>query len=865
MNIVNKLTLNHLKSNLKRTIVTILGMIVSVAMITATCVSIASIFDLLENQDKYTQGLAHAVIDSGSTKEDVTPISPEQIKTLAESDGVQSAAAVKYAEGFHIENQKHPARGIGSIGAMNDAAFKMFIVGKLQGSLPQNSSEILVDKEFVEKNNLNWKVGNTVQIATGTRVIPGDDGSEITIPFGTAQAGETLQDQTVKSYKITGFISSNLPTEGYRFDFPILRGMENSESADRAFLLMQDTTKKSAQQAEAAIKNAGIQFDITMLDSSLFAYHMVMVNDTGMMSTLFMFAAIIFAVIIVASVMLIYNAFGISLSERTHYLGMLATVGATKKQKRQSVYFEGFLLGIISIPLGIVFGILGIDITLRLLSPYIASFMNSLTESGYTAHAVVPIWAIVVIVVLSAFTIFISSLIPAAKASRTTPIDALRQTDEIKVNAKKLHVPKIVRKLFGYEGELAMKNLKRNGKKSRTITASLAISIVLFICVNAFCTMFTAANSSQTTIPYQVSAILTEGKKQDMDKLIAATEKVDRSYSVTTASDLWNVNGKYINEDSIKLYNTGAESDTYNVDAVIWLLDDDMFDALCVQNGINSSDYYGKDGARSILLRNELVQIENNKKTIVHPLSKDVVGQTLQSNAPFIQEDGTEIARSYKIGAMLSSTTKDTQYLYDAGTLNAYMPISAANDFELSIYSVGIETKDASAVADSLEEALADNTNLSANVVNIKGHVQQIRSTIMVMQVFAYGFIALITLVSVFNIFNTITTSIELRRKEFAMYKSIGITPHGFTRMINFESLFYGLKALLFGLPLSIAISYLMNRVLGNSVAMPFTLDWRIYLGTVVAVFLIVGLSMLFSWSKLRKDSIIETLKTEIN
>lgn len=865
MNIVNKLTLNHLKSNLKRTVVTILGMIVSVAMITATCVSIASIFDLLENQDKYTQGLAHAVIDSGSTKEDVTPISPEQMKTLAESDGVQSAAAVKYAEGFHIENQKHPARGIGSIGAMNDDAFKMFIVGKLQGSLPQNSSEILVDKEFVEKNNLNWKVGDTVQIVTGTRVIPGDDGSEITIPFGTAQAGETLQDQAVKSYKITGFISSNLPTEGYRFDFPILRGMENSESADRAFLLMQDTTKKSAQQAEAAIKNAGIQFDITMLDSSLFAYHMVMVNDTGMMSTLFMFAAIIFAVIIVASVMLIYNAFGISLSERTRYLGMLATVGATKKQKRQSVYFEGFLLGIISIPLGIVFGILGIDITLRLLSPYIASFMNSLTESGYTAHAVVPIWAIVVIVVLSAFTIFISSLIPAAKASRTTPIDALRQTDEIKVNAKKLHVPKIVRKLFGYEGELAMKNLKRNGKKSRTITASLAISIVLFICVNAFCTMFTAANSSQTTIPYQVSAILTEGKKQDMDKLIAATEKVDRSYSVTTASDLWNVNGKYINEDSIKLYNTGAESDTYNVDAVIWLLDDDMFDALCVQNGINSSDYYGKDGARSILLRNELVQIENNKKTIVHPLSKDVVGQTLQSNAPFIQEDGTEIARSYKIGAMLSNTTKDTQYLYDAGTLNAYMPISAANDFELSMYSVGIETKDASAVADSLEEALADNTNLSANVVNIKGNVQQMRSTIMVMQVFAYGFIALITLVSVFNIFNTITTSIELRRKEFAMYKSIGITPHGFTRMINFESLFYGLKALLFGLPLSIAISYLMNRVLGNSVAMPFTLDWRIYLGTVVAVFLIVGLSMLFSWSKLRKDSIIETLKTEIN
>lgn len=869
MNIVNRLTFNHLKSNVKRTVVTVLGMIVSVAMITATCVSIASIFNMMEHQDTKSSGLVHAVIYSGTdyNVED-TPITPQQIETMQKSEGVKYAGATQYAEGFNVENKEHPSRGIGSMLAMNEDAFHIFIVGELQGELPKNSGEILVDKDFVEKNGLGWKIGQTVEILTGTRMAT-DDGGTYEVTDGAAVPGETLENTQIKSYKITGFIRDNQPTEGYRFDSPILRGMDAGTDADSAYLQMEKTTYKSAEQLQAAIENAGITFHKSMVDTSLFAYHMVIVDFDSTISTLFLFASIIFAVILIASVMLIYNAFGISLAERTRYLGMLATVGATKKQKRQSVYFEGFLLGVVSIPLGLLFGILGIDVTLRLLTPYIAGFMNHM--ENYTMHAVVPVWAILLIIVLSTFTIFISSLIPAAKASRTTPIDALRQTDEIKVKAKKLHVPKIVRRLFGYEGELALKNLKRNGKKSRTITASLAISIVLFICVNAFCTMFTAANSTQQAVPYQVSMMIYDdentlgnNKKDEMNRIIADTDKVDKTYSVTTFSDYWTVDGKFIDESSKEFYSEDAESDTYDVGVVVWQIDDDMFDALCVQNGLNSRDYYTKEGTRTALLRNELVQIDGGKRNIVQPLTKDVVGQTIQSQAPVIQDDGTELYESYKIGGIINSTTDDTQYLYQVGTLNLYMPLSTATDLEMNLYTVGIETKDPDAVAESLEETLSD-MGLSYYVSNIAGSIQQMTSTIMVMQVFAYGFIALITLVSVFNIFNTISTSIELRRKEFAMYKSIGMTPHGFTRMINFESLFYGLQALLFGLPLSIAVSYLMNRVLGDSITMPFTLDWRIYLGTIVAVFVIVGASMLFSWSKLRKDSIIETLKTEIN
>lgn len=135
----------------------------------------------------------------------------------------------------------------------------------------------------------------------------------------------------------------------------------------------------------------------------------------------------------------------------------------------------------------------------------------------------------------------------------------------------------------------------------------------------------------------------------------------------------------------------------------------------------------------------------------------------------------------------------------------------------------------------------------------------------LIMQVFIYGFITLMTLISVANIFNTVSTGIDLRCKEFAMLKSVGVTPKGFRRMLRFESLFYGLKALVYGLPLSLIISVLMWKSLTEGFTLAFQPDWRIYLGVIVAVFCITGISMAYATSKVKKDSIIETLKSEIN
>jgi putative ABC transport system permease protein len=133
----------------------------------------------------------------------------------------------------------------------------------------------------------------------------------------------------------------------------------------------------------------------------------------------------------------------------------------------------------------------------------------------------------------------------------------------------------------------------------------------------------------------------------------------------------------------------------------------------------------------------------------------------------------------------------------------------------------------------------------------------------MLMSVFTYGFIVLITAICMANIFNTISTSIALRKREFAMLKSVGMTPKGFSKMLNYESLFYGVKSLLYGLPLSIVIMYLIYNSVGYTFSYSFTLPWSSILFVIGAVFVMVISAMLYSSSKIKQDSIIDALKQE--
>lgn len=854
MNIVNKLTLRHLKENKGRTVITTLGICVSVAMITAVFVAAASFLNLFADIDFLASGHRHAIFEANSS----------QLQQLKDDDRIERVGVRAESESFQLEGDKSKSARTGDIYVGDKVNLEqMFTVG-YDGTIPENGNEIAVEQKFIERNNLDWKIGDTVTIPLGVRYLVEENGEKSYIA-GRYFSDEQFELTDVGEFKITAILHENPPTS---VSGSIVKGLDLSSytiSDDKpvqALIELKEVNHDSLNVIKSMINDYNIQeYNInTEYLATVFAVD----KDNATAMSLLPLVMIILVIIMIASVVLIYNSFGMSLSERVRYLGMLASVGATKKQKKASVYYEGLILGIIGIPVGIIAGIAGISITLKAVGAQIidSGMLNGVSSENMQMSVTIPIWAIIAIVIFSALTIFISAVIPARKASSITPIDAIRQRQEIKIKAKKIKSSKLVRKVFGYEGELANKNLKRNGRKSRVITASIALSVILFLSCNYFCQMFTMT-ADVSTMHYQISTMVRLGDKDKFCKLLDDIADIDDYYCVNNAMiELSDTAGKEGTDQSIA--NSNYIADGYSKffsskrNLFINQIDDEDFNKLCRTNDIDYKKYYG-DTAKALVLNN--VNHETDSKIF----NEKLLGTTYHYT---YAEEPIDI----ELSDFVKYDSKNyICNLNPANSISLYMPFSAArellhkdaSDKDL-MYMIGVETDKHTEVTESIQKIIDENDFGSGYVSDYIDQMKSMNTIAFVLQVFVYGFIALITLITIANIINTISTGIAMRRKEFAMLKSVGTTPKGFRKMVMLESVFYGLKALVFALPISVAISFFMNKTVAST-AVPFELDWKLYLAVILAVFVIVGLSMLYSVSKLKNDSIIETLKEEIN
>lgn len=855
MSIVNKLTLRHLKENKGRTVITTLGICVSVAMITAVFVAVASFMNLFGEISLLNGGHWHINMT----------VNQQQLEELKNDDSF-SRIGLREEQGnnsFLLSERASDRLGTGTVYTGDKTNLEQMFTGDYEGNIPENENEIAVEQNLIEKNNLDWKIGDTVTIPLGNRYAVDSESGEVIMVDGGSYGlygDEEFMEAETQEFKITAILHDNPATSMY----DIVRGLDSGKlylsegETITAYAELKEVNYNSLDVLNDIVKEYGIEAFVINDDylDSKFAIS----EDSTLSTTIIPMALIVLVIIMIASVVLIYNAFGMSLSERIRYLGMLASVGATGVQKKASVYYEGFLLGAIGIPVGILAGIAGIGITLKAVGDEIIStgMLNGASESNMEMRVVVPVWAIVGIVIFSVLTIFVSSFIPSRKASKITPIDAIRQRDEIKVRAKKLRSPKIIRKIFGYEGELAYKNLKRNGRKSRVITASIALSVVLFLSVNYFCTVFTRALDMEVDIPYQIQTYVDYDKRDQFFEELDKIGEIDDYYC--TNNDYFVLSDSSSDDQSLKNkdFLTGTYKTLFNSKAYMYInyIDDEAFNKLCQDNGIDYHEYYG-DTVKALIMNN--ISHERGGAEVFND-------KVLGTQIGFGDEANGSITVS---GFVDYDPDNDVCNFNSKNTISLYVPESnyynvIAKNFDSYTYMVGVETEQHEVVYEKIYTLLEEGDYGSIYVMDYPESFRMMNTVVFVLEVFVYGFIVLITLITVANIINTISTGIQLRRKEFAMLKSVGTTPKGFRKMISLESVFYGLKALIFALPISVLISYAMNKVMASDV-IPFEINWLLYLAVIAVVFVIVGFTMLYAVSKLKNDSIVETLKEEIN
>ena len=857
MNIILKLTLQHLKTNLKRTIVTIFGIVASTALITAMLTGVYSAFQFTGEVTLYVGGNHHANFYH-LTEEDYHQLKNDP---LLEFVGVCDTDNEK--TGFYIDADSEKRFRTGNIYHGDSDVLAQMVTCEYEGRLPENAGEIAVEEEFLKDNHLTLHPGDTLSFHQGYRY--GYEGDELVYYGGNYKSAEEFCVLSDETCTVTAILHHNEPTKS----FDILRGTDGFPAKNLVYITLKKADRNSVNTLRgiAAAHNLKLNEINTEYLMTLFVKN-IPSNPVNSIYKLLVSALVI---IIIASSIMIYNAFAMSLTERMKYLGMLSSVGATGRQKKASVYYEGLLLGIVGIPLGCLFGILGCIVTLRFTGSLILnSKMLYGINTSMMGHIPVKTHPLVVlaIILFSVLTIFISSFIPALKASRISAIEAIRQSNTIKLRARKLKVLPFVKWIFGYEGELASKNIKRNGAKGVVITVSMAVSIVILLCFMYLADLFNRENSYEIEIPFQVFASASLGEREKLREDILQIEGVEKVFVAEMIS--YNYNPKDKDGVMREIPNTAIRNPEfltkeyrYLFDKTddIWVvpLEDKDFIKICEKNGIDYTKYFG-DELRGVLLNNY-----THKPSRKAVFNDKILGQKLfydkaKGNPPaivitdFVKWDKSieeyRLSPKGSISVYVPSSIMDREY------------VKCVDEKDLTC-TYGIKCKNHEEVHAKISDILTYDGYTNTTASDIEDSLVIMKTLMTLFKTIMYGFIILISLIVIANILNTITTGVHLRRKEFAMFKSIGMTGFCFKKMLFLETFLYGLRALLFGLPISALLCFAIYKTV-SAPSSAFELNYLTYILVSLGVFAIVGISMLLSAGKTNNESIVDVLKEDI-
>ena len=631
----------------------------------------------------------------------------------------------------------------------------------------------------------------------------------------------------------------------------------------------------------------------------------------GFNSVLYSMAAVLMGIILFGSVSLIYNAFSISVSERTKQFGLLKSIGATNRQIRGSVRFEALVLCAAGIPLGLLAGIAGMGITFRCLGSTMGQFFSN-AETGIALKLHVSVLALAAAVILSLCTVLISAWIPARRAVKMTAIDAIRQTADVNIRGKMVKTPRWIYWVFGFEGMLADKNFRRNRKKCRATVVSLFLSVVLFISASSFCAYLTdsigmvdnsAGYDLQYTLWQNAGSSLTSAQVKELisgSAHVTGTDYLyDRSYSLSLEETVLSADFR---QDMTRIFGEEAlqKDDRGQIQwsARTVFLEDSAYERYLQEQSLDPAVYMNKEQPVAVAFDQAKLWNGQDGKYYVGRQLADPSG-TLEITSLRVEIDGAQYAgdeeqadgsvlyqytgqdgtvhtytedQAFQRAACAYGTTTDVLptavdvtdintdviLLYPESALGAVLGTDTPRAVYYRIYS------DApTAAEESISKALSQAGLETGSLYNYAAVVESARAMAMVIKVFSYGFIVLISLIAVANVFNTISTNIQLRRREFAMLRTVGMTQKGFHRMMDFECLLYGAKGLLYGLPAAVGVTWLIYRAVGQGLEMRFYVPWYSVAIAVGSVFAVVFATMFYATGKLKRDNPIDALKNE--
>ncbi len=864
MNVMRKLTWANVVKNKKRTIATILAIVMSTALVCGTAGIAFSALRSLQDGAILTVGDFHVVLEN---------VPEDELKYATENEKVERYFYSKDLGYAALPDPVTAEKPYLFIRALDETALSGgFAIHLVEGRLPETDTELLLPAHLRSVGGIPWKVGDTLTLSVGSRVRDDgellsqqdalwmsaeieDDGSYRYDPDEDTHT-ETLEGLAEKTYTVVGVMErADTVFEGYMSPgFTAYTYLpESGQTGALNVALTFEKARYYRDDLEVIVSNMRSE-PVIVRNWELLEYQGAISSSSR--EFLIAVSAVVIAIIMVTSVFVIRNSFAISVAEKRRLYGILAGVGATPRQIRRSVLYEGVLYSLVGIPLGVLSGVGAIALLLKIVSAILGDLLGRFPLTYRLSG-----WVVVAAVVISAVTVFFSALIPAVRASKIPPVEAVRGVRDVKTGRRSLKVSPLIKKLFGVGGVIAAKNLKRSRKKYRTTVVSLVLSVSVFIALFAFINM---AKASILTVrfdrAYDVYIVAPDADIADEtsgEKLQRLAAAADADVTATYRAAMVRVSSEdYASETLLDVYESArAAAAEEGVD-----VDDSYYSCFYIDviavNDAYFASYLESVGAKGGLAETVVVdEADYMKKITGAPVTGE--GNT---------RDGTEFPFSFTPTVY---TDKKPMGYEDYHSDAPFVFIAESNLGEAASSFPGpthcfLSVSDPDAAESSLAAVTSTEKEYAGyNCYNIAAEADGERRVILVAEIFLYGFIAVITLIGVTNIFNTVTTNMLLRSREFATLRSVGMTDKEFRRMIRLESLLYGLRSLMIGVPLGLLGSVGFWFLFRDEFPIRYRFPLAAVLISALFVFLIVALTMRYTLSKINKQNVIETIRRE--
>lgn len=889
-NIIHTMTLAQMRANPRRTLVTLIGVILSVAMLTAVFAGADSFLNLLYRQAAEDNGIWHGrAFETGE----------RVVQNLSQDDRVDQLGL---AAGLGMAPLDDQNRWGAALYGVNQSFYQLLGVECLEGTLPAKENELAITRTLAEKTG--WKLGKQVSLDLLRVWTPqGMDSTGATTYRQTSGLGiMALSDSYVihsvgeTQFTITAIVDPGGFDDQNGFTWePCFTALEDQVPPDGlwcAYYTVNPLGQKlydlmgDIQNWQAGLPADAGGVGTIDLNRQLLLYYGLDYPGSLLLPAFYGLMAVTLLIILVGAVSLARNAFAISMTERTQMLGMLAGVGATRAQKRQSVLYEAFILGLIGIPLGLAAGCGGMAAALIFLNQQVQELFQF---SQPLSLSVRPVF-LVAAALLAVLTLAFSALQPALKASKVTPMDAIRGEGQIQLHSSDVKTGKLTGMIFGFPGVLALKNCKRNRGRYRAIVFSLVLSVIMLL--------------AGSGLSYYVDRAM--GVRYGTDSPIATATITfnDPSLDTTSYTDELKAlagNGEARVVGGLQAGAMGSFTLDWadmSQEALNWLQSQTdlsgqegtsgsgqsstVYPTLLVMEDQEFTDWAGKDVSLNpdyldcVMITSTYLNDEGSYTQL-----KNALNLQPGFSMDFAQEGG--FADTWRVAALAEdfpysgNTVTDTsiesltlQLVTSRSVFQAFLNRQESQNREEAYYwqIQYLHPESISALTNGLKDwSLNNSYGLPAGVTSAysntlaMGGLQRFG---MLLQILCTGFVLLLCLVCMANIHNSLSTGMELRAREYGILRSVGITPAGFRKMIWLESLFYGLKALCWSLPFGLGVLALEYYAVRRAFQFPFCLP----VGSVVlAIVLVLGvcwLSGLLTRRSLEAQTIAQAIRKMI-